>query len=133
MKTKTLVTMLSAIGLFSVIGIIDPDPSEANHYARHAKHEKARRDAARRDRRSDWSQAQKDRAELGRDQAELERDRADLRQLYRRRAGRAEIERKKAEIRDDLREISQDRRDIWDNYGNRGYPAYKDGEMMKSR
>ena len=117
-KQTAVLIILSAIGIFSLIGFIAPSPSEANHYARQAKYENARRDAARRERRNDWTETRKDRAELRRDQAELERDRADLRQLYRRRASRAEIERKKAEIRNDLKEIGQDRREVRDDYGD---------------
>ena len=116
MRTKTSMALLAA-GVVSLLAFGIPNLAEANHYVRHQRHEKARKQAARQEIRQDWGELQRDRAELRRDEAELARDRADLRRLYRNGASRGEIARKKAEVRQDLGEIFQDRREIRDDLG----------------
>src|SRR2546426_4873700 len=113
MNRKTSVVWL-AVGIVSLLALATPNLAEANHYLRHQKHERARRQAAVND---NWGELHRDRAELRKDLGEFYRDRADLRRDIRRGASPAEIARKRAEIQQDLAEIGQDRREIRDDYG----------------
>jgi len=117
MMTKSILT-LSAAGMVSLLALGLPNLADANHYARHQRHEKARHQAARQEIRQDWAEIRKDRSELRRDQAELERDRADLRRLSRLGGSREVINNKRKEIHQDLREIAQDRRELREDYAD---------------
>jgi len=115
MITK-LTLSLSAAGMVSLLALGMANLADANHFARHQRHEPARHQAARQETRQDRGEIRNDRAELRRDRAELERDRVDLRRLSRRGASREVIDNKKKEIHQDLREIGQDRRELRDDY-----------------
>ena len=108
---------ISAAGMVSLLVLGTPNFADANHYARHQRHEKARQQAARQEIRPNWGEIHKDRAELQRDRAELARDRADLARLHRHGASRAAINDKRREIHQDLGEIFQDRRELRDDFG----------------
>jgi hypothetical protein len=115
MMTKALLP-LSAAGIVSLLALGTPNLADANHYARHQRHEKARQQAARQEIRQNWGEMRNDRAELRRDQAELARDRADLGRLSRHGASREVINNKRKEVHQGLREIAQDRRELRDDF-----------------
>ena len=129
MNKKTSVVWLAA-GIVSVLALATPNLAQANHYLRHQRHEKARRQAALS--RDWWGDRTELRHDLRRDVGELYRDRAELRHDLRRGASADEIARDRAEIRRDLDDIAQDRKRIRDHYASprrdsdqydwRGYP-----------
>ncbi|MBM4297138.1 MAG: hypothetical protein FJ143_05300 [Deltaproteobacteria bacterium] len=113
---KNLLLTFSAAGVFSLLALGAANYADANHHARHGRHDWGRHQPARQEIRQDWAEIRKDRAELRRDQAELQRDQADLRRLYRSGTSQTEINNKRKEIHDGRREIAQGRRELREDY-----------------